>query len=117
MDSRNMEALALLRFMSVMIALFCFFLVSKKMERLEVLSQDPPTYTDDIRPIFERTCAVCHNRTPFNWMEYKTAYRYRKRIYNRVVFRRNMPPSYWQKQPTEDERKLIGEWVKTGAKE
>lgn len=73
------------------------------------------TYTDDIKPIFKKNCAVCHSRAPLNWMDYETAYRYRHKIYERVVRLKNMPPAYWKQKPTDEERELIGKWVKTGA--
>ena len=75
------------------------------------------TYTKNIRPIFDRTCKACHNRAPFNWMNYKTAYIYRNKIKFRAVTLKDMPPSYWQVKPTDTERNLIKQWVMTGAKE
>jgi len=74
------------------------------------------TYTKHAQPIFEKRCAVCHNRMPgTNWMKYSNAYRKRVKILNRVSIKRDMPPVGMPIE--ESERELIKKWVDGGAKE
>lgn len=81
-------------------------------------SAPAPTYIKDIRPLFKRSCLPCHGPgTGRNWLDYNTAYKKRKYIKFRVLARKDMPPLYWQKQLSDEERELIGKWVDEGAKE
>ncbi len=78
----------------------------------------PITYTTDVRPLFKRSCLPCHGpNTGRNWLDYDTAYRKRIYIKFRTLIKKDMPPSYWKKQLSEEERDLIGQWVDAGAKE
>lgn len=45
-----------------------------------------PSYAEDVRPIFVRRCAACHNAQKGlpNLLDYKTAYNLRKTIRERV---------------------------------
>jgi len=74
-----------------------------------------PTYAKDVKPIIENRCQVCHNEmTPErNWMDYDTAYKKRKEIKKRVT-EKSMPPFG---MPMDDaERKVVKDWVDSGAK-
>jgi uncharacterized membrane protein len=75
-----------------------------------------PTYTKDIKPIFEKRCAQCHNSNwpARNWMDYNTAKQFKNQIKLRVE-NKTMPPGN-NTQMTEDERKKVIQWVKDGAK-
>jgi len=68
----------------------------------------------DVRPIFEKRCAQCHDaKWPAkNWMEYDVAYANRLVIKRRVWDNLSMPPS---SMPF-DERRVIKKWVDQGAK-
>jgi uncharacterized membrane protein len=75
-----------------------------------------PTYTSDIRPIFERRCSQCHNASwaAKNWLDYDTAYANRILIKTRVS-NETMPPSN-QTGMTKEERDLVIKWIDGGAK-
>lgn len=75
-------------------------------------------YTKDIKPIFEKRCILCHgpnnpNNLP-NWLDYKTAYEKRLLIRERVVIKKEMPLGFSMPQ---EERDLVEQWIKEGAKE
>ena len=76
------------------------------------------TYTKHARPIFQKNCLPCHNlNNPYNlpsWLDYKTAYDKRDKIRYRVWEIRSMPLG--QNMP-ENERKMIKDWIDSGAKE
>jgi uncharacterized membrane protein len=76
------------------------------------------TFKKEIRPIFEKRCAQCHNaRWPDkNWLDYTRAKQHADRIKMRVWIQKNMPPGNFSGM-TEDERKLVRDWVDNGAKE
>jgi mono/diheme cytochrome c family protein len=89
-------------------------------------STSEPTYGRDIAPILYRSCASCHRpgeSAPFSLLSYDDAKRYAPQIAV-AVRTRAMPP--WLPEPgygdfasesrlTEDEIRLIVEWVKSGA--
>lgn len=72
------------------------------------------TYHKDVRPVFEKRCAQCHNeRWPDkNWMDYEKAFTNREKIKRRVESW-SMPPN--GNMPKE-ERALVKQWVDQGAK-
>jgi len=74
------------------------------------------TYTTDIKPIFEKRCAQCHNAnwSAKNWMDYDTAYANRNMIKLRVG-NQTMPPGN-QTSMTKEERDKVIKWVNQGAK-
>jgi len=76
-----------------------------------------PTYTKDIKPVFQKHCAQCHNANwqTKNWMVYKTAFINRDLIRTRVQ-QRTMPPGNLTNM-TPIEKDLIIQWVDKGAKE
>lgn len=75
-----------------------------------------PTYTKDIKPIFEKRCAQCHNSNwpAKNWLDYDTVKKHKDVIKLRVE-NKTMPPGN-NTQMTEEERKKVIQWVKDGAK-
>ena len=84
-----------------------------------LLSSSDPTYTKDIKPIFQTKCQDCHNAgTPGrNWLNYKEAFGKKNMILNRVTIKKDMPPLDWPKKVTPEEIELIKKWVGSGAKE
>ena len=84
-----------------------------------LLSNTNPTYTKDIKPIFQRSCSACHNAsTPErNWMNYKMAFKKKDAILDRTTKRKDMPPSYWPEKLTDTDLALIKSWVGSGAAE
>lgn len=76
-----------------------------------------PTYTKDVRPIFENRCFSCHNgRIPslLDLSKYEAAYEKRSAIKSRVETK-SMPPGGGGM--TQDERDIIIKWVNQGAAE
>ena len=75
-----------------------------------------PTYSLDIKPIFKDKCSQCHNQNwpDKNWMDYKTAYKFKDSIKLRLE-NKTMPPGNVT-ELTEKERALIIKWVDEGAK-
>lgn len=72
------------------------------------------TYTLNIQPLFKEKCSMCHNEQMMpekNWMSYDIAYKYRMQIKYRVYNLKNMPMTG---SMTDDERKLVKDWVDTG---
>jgi uncharacterized membrane protein len=72
------------------------------------------TYNKDILPIIEKRCAMCHNKTTLdrNWLDYNTTYKKRANIKLRLE-NRTMPIGITM---PDNERKLMIDWVKQGAK-
>src|ERR1700691_315010 len=89
-------------------------------------SAPQPTYGRDIAPILYRSCASCHRpgeSGPFSLLSYEDAKRFAPQI-AAAVRARSMPP--WlpahgygdfadESRLTEDEIRLIVDWVKSGA--
>ena len=75
------------------------------------------TYDGQVRAIFQKRCAYCHNSSSSipNWLDYATAFSYRTAIYQKVVVEKSMPMAPYNTAMTDDERKIIGEWVNAGA--
>jgi cytochrome c553 len=76
------------------------------------------TFDNKISQIFTNRCARCHaagGALP-NWNDYKTAFAKKDRIYDRVVVNQTMPPKD-SSTITDDERKIIGQWILAGAPE
>lgn len=76
-----------------------------------------PTYNLDIKSIIMDRCSQCHsyNWPEKNWMDYKTAFKFRNSIKTRLQLK-NMPPGN-STNLTDKERALIIKWVENGAKE
>lgn len=72
------------------------------------------TYDKNIKSIFEKRCAACHNVNwpDKNWLVYENAFRDRVKIKNRVWEVRNMPIG----PIDEEERRKIKDWIDQGAK-
>lgn len=75
------------------------------------------TYTKDIKPIFEKHCASCHNSgwADKNWMDYDTAKKNSLKIKDRVFVVKDMPPGNLTEM-TDKERETVAQWVDQGAK-
>jgi uncharacterized membrane protein len=67
----------------------------------------------EAKPIFEKRCVSCHSQPHWNWTNYDVAYAKRDQIKNRVWNLRNMPLGAGM---PEEERKVIKDWVDSGAK-
>lgn len=68
----------------------------------------------DVKPIFKKACASCHvpgGALP-DWQNYSEAFNKKDRLYDRVMVKKDMPLGGGI---TEDERKLIGQWLIDGA--
>jgi uncharacterized membrane protein len=80
---------------------------------VEILLTSGLTYKD-VRPIFEKRCAQCHssNWPDKNWMDYETAKKHKNHIKHRVSDQ-SMPPGN-ATGLTEEERKMIIDWVDGG---
>jgi mono/diheme cytochrome c family protein len=90
-------------------------------------AEQRPTYLRDVLPIIMRRCSRCHNeqaRFVYNWLEYRTAYEDRWEIERRVwdswkgeYFKESMPISNSPESLsiTEEERRLVRDWVLAGA--
>jgi mono/diheme cytochrome c family protein len=88
---------------------------------------DTATYLRDIRPIFMGKCGRCHNSQSTmlpNWLDYKTAFADRAEIKRRVwdswkgaYYKQPMPAGNGPECQaiTANERRMIREWVNTGA--
>ncbi len=96
--------------------------------RVSANSSSPnPTYLQDVLPIFMGKCLRCHNdqtRFLLNWTDYKAAFDNRWKIKRRVwdswkgrYYQEAMPiaNSPESHAMTEEERRLIKDWVETGA--
>lgn len=73
------------------------------------------SFDQDVRPVFAKRCAECHNsksQLP-NILDYKVAYPLRTTIRTKVSDERSMPHYGYMK---ESERDLVKTWVDTGAK-
>jgi len=76
-----------------------------------------PTFTNPVQNIFANKCFICHNKRSMpgkDWTKYEQAYKYRKRIYDRVIIRKDMPKGLTM---TNEEREIIKKWIDQGAKE
>jgi len=77
------------------------------------------TYNANIHPLFQKYCASCHGdgSDAGNLLDYATAYSMKNAILSAVVGDHSMPMGSAGKKITEDERNLIGQWVKDGAQQ
>lgn len=75
-----------------------------------VVTNSAPSY-QDVKPIFQKHCAQCHNPTwaAKNWMDEETAKKNAPQIKIRVQ-NKTMPPGNFTKM-TEEERQKIIDWV------
>jgi mono/diheme cytochrome c family protein len=85
-----------------------------------------PTYLRDVQPIFMGNCSSCHNqqsRFVYNWLDYKTAYGDRWEIRRRIwdswqgtYYKEAMPIANSPESLalTDDQRKIIRDWVDQG---
>ena len=72
------------------------------------------TYMNDVGPIFENSCKLCHGENSPNgdWLNYEVAFEKQDRIYERVVTLKNMPIGI---EISQEERDIIGLWIEQGA--
>lgn len=72
------------------------------------------TYVRDIKPLFQRLCAACHNEGSAipNWNSYEISFAKKDRLLDRVVIKRDMPLGM---PMNDEERTLVAEWLKLGA--
>lgn len=77
-------------------------------------SSSGPTYSSDIKPIFEKNCIPCHEKGSAigNWLDYKTAFAKRALIRTRIFEKKDMPLG---KTLADKDRALIAKWVDAGA--
>jgi len=75
-------------------------------------------YNKDVKPIFEKRCAGCHNGATrsTNWLQYSMAYEWRELIKTRVYIYKDMPYGRFPPMP-DDERAIVKDWVEQGARE
>lgn len=68
----------------------------------------------DVKPIFSKTCNLCHNPTSGlpDWMNYETSFAKKDRLYDRVVVKKDMPMG---SKLSAEEIKLIAAWIDGGA--
>ena len=78
---------------------------------LPVLPVNAVITFDTVKPIFAKKCYACHHQPHWNWTNYDTAFRNRKKIKLRVWTLRTMPMGM---PITEAERTLIKDWVDGG---
>lgn len=74
------------------------------------------TYTKDVKPILKSKCSSCHGEMwpDKNWMNYEKAFENRDKIKLRVS-NKTMPPGNVTEM-TDDERKVLSDWVDGGGK-
>lgn len=85
-----------------------FMLVNAKTTFVE----DDVTYTENIRPIFQKYCVSCHEGS----MNYEGAVASKDKILKKLVNLKQMPPKYISDRPTDAEIELIKKWILTGTK-
>ena len=75
------------------------------------------SYEKDAKPIFKQRCEMCHNEdTPgLNWLDYNQAKDKSKEIRDHVWVKKDMPMNN-ATHMTEQERKVIRDWVDQGCK-
>jgi len=74
-----------------------------------------PTYTNDIKPLFQKKCAQCHNAQVLphlDWTKYENVFKYRESIYKRTIVIGDMPMGSTLNKA---EKKLIKDWIRGGA--
>lgn len=72
------------------------------------------TFTEDVRPVFQKSCTKCHNantKLP-NFLKYEVAYSLRYSIKEKLE-KREMPHIGYL---SESERETILDWIRQGAK-
>ncbi len=74
-------------------------------------------YIEDIKPIIENKCALCHSNGDLNWLDYKIFSNRTDKILNRVIVIKDMPPSYMQTPLSDLELKTFQLWLDQGAAE
>ena len=75
-------------------------------------TEDEVTYTQNIRPIFQKYCVSCHEGS----MNYEGAVASKDKILKKLVNLKQMPPKYISDRPTDAEIELIKKWILTGTK-
>lgn len=76
------------------------------------------TFEEVLKPkIFQNVCFACHNPDTGlpDWTDYAVAFERRDLLYKRIIEDRDMPIPNAGFDITEEERKLIADWVKAGA--
>lgn len=77
---------------------------------------DTVSFKLDVKPIFEKACAVCHKEKGLpDVTDYRIAYGLRHEIFNRVTKEKTMPKH--GSMLTASERDIVGLWIETGAKQ
>jgi len=75
------------------------------------------SFQEDIRPLFEKRCMMCHKYTlhRIQWTEYDESMQYVNsgQLLERVWNLQDMPPPGMEM--TEEERKLVKDWIEGGA--
>jgi uncharacterized membrane protein len=97
-------------FTNVVFVIFLFLSCAKKEQQKDA---GPITYEKNIKYIFQKKCASCHNSSwpETNWSEYDIVVKNLKKIKNRVVIQQNMPPNGM----SSIDRIFIKKWIERGA--
>ena len=76
-----------------------------------------PTFTKDVKPIFDKRCSQCHNENwaEKNWLNYDTAVKNKDKIKDRVINKKDMPPANITEM-LDAERNIIKDWLEKGTK-
>lgn len=100
----------------LIIAQIALFFTYLRIMEVPLLGDSSITYTKDIQPIFQDKCVLCHNSSmpDKDWMNYELAFKNKDKIKKRLE-ERTMPPGNVT-QMTEEERKLVIQWVDEGGR-
>lgn len=73
-------------------------------------------YNEDIMPIINQKCKMCHSIAPANWTDYKTFAAAKDRLLNRVFEKQDMPMKGFP-QLTKEEQETLKLWIDIGTPE
>jgi len=74
-------------------------------------------YSEDIKPIIDNKCSLCHMNGDMNWTDYSVFSARTTQIRDRVLNKKDMPPLYMNTPLTELELSLFENWINQGAAE
>ncbi|MCB0422284.1 MAG: hypothetical protein KDD61_14900 [Bdellovibrionales bacterium] len=83
----------------------------------EVPLEEPITFVNDILPLVQKRCSLCHNSgsgLPV-WEDYQTLFDNREFVRFRVFENRSMPRGNATNM-TEEERAFMAQWIDEGAR-
>lgn len=73
-------------------------------------------YKEDILPIVEQKCKICHSVAPMDWTDYKTFSGAQAKVLDRVFVKQDMPMKNFPQLTTEEQEKLKT-WLDIGTPE